>query len=697
MLVFILLAYHFLQAQNGDTLRHTQDFLTNRLEDLARSSDRQQDYSDLAGDYLYYARHPININSDEVEKLLKLNLLNEMQLTALKNYIHQYGLIYSVFELRYISGFNAGTLQRLLPFITVGKPKATAPFSFKRALRYADNQVLARYGQILEKAQGYKMSPDSAYLKPGSVFLGPPQSLYLRYGLRADDHLRFGFTTEKDAGEVLFPSRLGDSVKTVLGSQKPRFPDFFSAYAYLANLGIVKKVILGDYHLEFGQGLCLWSGLTFGKSAEATDINYYGSGIRPNTSVNENRFFRGIAVTLGKNNLAVTLFYSHNKVDGSFFINPDSRQEISGLLETGNHRTISELQNKHRVAITAFGGHLAYVRGIWRTGVTFYQTRLSLPLEPAAKLYKIAGLRGKQWNNASVNSSLRLNRLFFFGELAANPGGSFAGMAGLNAYPSDRLWLTLAYRNFSPGYKVLYASPFMESGRANNEQGLYFGTKILLSGKFTFSAYADFFKFPWLKYHINAPSFGKAFLAQLDMVATAQLSMYFRVRYTQKEENYLTAESYSPILVNKSLSDFRFALTYSPDAQLTLKSRLEFVRYAKKEDYEQGFLAFQDVIVHFIQIPLTLNFRYALFDTDGWNSRIYAYESDVLYAFTIPPYYDKGQRAYLLIHYKLRKHFELWMKMARTWFFNKDHISSGPEMLDSNHKTSIRVQVQIKF
>ena len=697
MLVFILLAYHFLQAQNGDTLRRTQDFLTNRLEDLARSSDRQQDYSDLAGDYLYYARHPININSDEVEKLLKLNLLNEMQLTALKNYIHQYGLIYSVFELRYISGFNAGTLQRLLPFITVGKPKATAPFSFKRALRYADNQVLARYGQILEKAQGYKMSPDSAYLKPGSVFLGPPQSLYLRYGLRADDHLRFGFTTEKDAGEVLFPSRLGDSVKTVLDSQKPRFPDFFSAYAYLANLGIVKKVILGDYHLEFGQGLCLWSGLTFGKSAEATDINYYGSGIRPNTSVNENRFFRGIAVTLGKNNLALTLFYSHNKVDGSFFINPDSRQEISGLLETGNHRTISELQNKHRVAITAFGGHLAYVRGIWRTGVTFYQTRLSLPLEPAAKLYKIAGLRGKQWNNASVNSSLRLNRLFFFGELAANPGGSFAGMAGLNAYPSDRLWLTLAYRNFSPGYKVLYASPFMESGRANNEQGLYFGTKILLSGKFTFSAYADFFKFPWLKYHINAPSFGKAFLAQLDMVATAQLSMYFRVRYTQKEENYSTPEFYTPILVNKSVADFRFALTYSPDAQLTLKSRLEFVRYAKKEDYEQGFLAFQDVIFHLNRIPLTLNFRYALFDTDGWNSRIYAYESDVLYAFTIPPYYDKGQRAYLLIHYKLRKHFELWMKMARTWFFNKDHISSGPEMLDSNHKTSIRVQVQIKF
>ena len=270
-------------------------------------------------------------------------------------------------------------------------------------------------------------------------------------------------------------------------------------------------------------------------------------------------------------------------------------------------------------------------------------------------------------------------------------------MAGINAYPSDRLSLTLAYHNFSPGYQVLYASPFREASSVNNEQGLYFGTKMLVSQKFTFSAYADFFRFPWLKYQINAPSTGKSFLAQLDMVATSQLNMYFRVRYTQREENFSAPDLYTPVLADKSLTDFRYALAYMPNASLTLKSRIEYVKYAKQDDREQGFLIYQDFIYRFRKFPLLLNFRYALFDTDGWNSRIYAYESDVLYAFTIPPYYDKGQRLYLLVHYKLKKHFEGWLKVSRTWFFNKQQISSGPEMLDTNHKTGVKMQVQIKF
>ncbi len=685
------------EAQNGDTLHNSAEFLANQMENLAKSSDRQQDYSDLAGDYIYYTKHPININGPEANQLLHLRLLNEAQLASLRAYIHENGAILSIYELQYVSGFNAQTIQQLSPFIKTENPEKEKPFSWKRALKYGGHQVLMRFGQILEPVAGYNITADSAWLKPGSIYLGSPQKLYLRYGFRSGNHLRWGFTAEKDAGEVLFPGHLNDSVKQILGSQKPRFPDFFSAYAYVSQLGILKKAIIGDYHLEFGQGLCLWSGLTFGKSAEATAVKYYGAGIRPNTSANENRFFRGAAFTLGMKNIALTAFYSHNKVDGSFFITPAGQDEITTMLETGNHRTISELLNRHRLVIDAFGGHLGYIYRFLKVGVTYYQTRLSLLLEPDQQLYRRFLFRGERLDNVSTDLNLEFKRLSFFGEFAANPGGSMAGTAGINVYPSDRLTLTLNYRNISPAYKVIYAAPFMESGSVNNEKGVYLGVRILLSRLFTFTAYADYYSFPWLKFQVNAPSAGKAFLAQLDMVPDRNISMYFRFRYQQKEINISGAGDYHPLLTEKSYADFRYAISYSALSRLILKTRVEYVRFAKASNRERGFLIYQDIVYRFEHFPLKINFRYALFDTDGWNSRIYAYENDVLYAFTVPAYYDKGQRVYLLLHYKFRKFLDIWVKAAQTVFFNKKNISSGPEAIAGNHKTDIKLQLQFKF
>ncbi len=685
------------KAQNGDTLHKSVEFLTNQLENMAKSSDRQQDYSDIADNYIYYTRHPININGQEVNTLLHLHLLNEMQLASLKAYIHENGNILSIYELHYISGFNARVIQQLSPFIKTGIPKKAKPFFWKKALKYGRHQVLMRYGQIIEPEAGYAIPADSAWKKPGSVFLGSPQKFYLRYGFRSDEHLRWGFTAEKDAGEMLFPSHLSDSVKQLLGSQKPRFPDFFSAFAYVSHLGILKKAVIGDYHLEFGQGLCLWSGLTFGKSAETTTVKYYGSGIRPNTSANENRFFRGAAFTLGLKNMTLTAFYSHNKVDGSFFVMPSGQDEITTILETGNHRTISELLNENRLTIDAYGGHIGYSHHFMQVGATYYQTRLSLPLMPDTTLYRRFYFRGNRLSNVSVNLNMQFSHISFFGELAANPGGSLAGMAGINAYPSDRLILTLSYRNISPAYKVIYAAPFMESGSVNNEKGIYLGIRMLLSRLFTFTAYADYFSFPWLKFQVNAPSRGKAFLAELDMAPEKNISMYFRFRYLQRAQNTSNPDNYHPLLTEKSYADFRYALSYAASPLLVFKTRIEYVHFAKASDHERGFLVYQDILYQFLKFPLNISFRYALFDTDGWNSRIYAYENDVLYAFTVPAYYDKGQRVYLLLHYKLGKFMNIWIKAGQTIFFSKKSISSGPEAIAGNHKTSITLQVQLKF
>ena len=89
--------------------------------------------------------------------------------------------------------------------------------------------------------------------------------------------------------------------------------------------------------------------------------------------------------------------------------------------------------------------------------------------------------------------------------------------------------------------------------------------------------------------------------------------------------------------------------------------------------------------------------RYALFDTDSYNSRIYAYESDILYAFSIPAYYSKGSRLYFNLKYTLRDFLDIWLRYSQTYYSDLDVISSGLNQINGNAKSEIKVQVRIKI
>ena len=96
------------------------------------------------------------------------------------------------------------------------------------------------------------------------------------------------------------------------------------------------------------------------------------------------------------------------------------------------------------------------------------------------------------------------------------------------------------------------------------------------------------------------------------------------------------------------------------------------------------------------KIGLDLKLRFAMFDTDTYDERLYAYENDVSYTFTINSYYYRGCKSYFIIKWK-SKHFEIQSKISRLLFFNKNQISSGLEMIDAPHKTEVKVQVLIKL
>ena len=95
--------------------------------------------------------------------------------------------------------------------------------------------------------------------------------------------------------------------------------------------------------------------------------------------------------------------------------------------------------------------------------------------------------------------------------------------------------------------------------------------------------------------------------------------------------------------------------------------------------------------------PFLGSIRLQYFETNGYNSRLYAYENDVLYNFSIPVFYDKGYRYYINLNYDLNKQFSFWIKWAQTIYEPKTFIGSGLDEIKGNTKSEIKLQMLYKL
>ena len=212
-------------------------------------------------------------------------------------------------ELEMVEGFDEQTLAIIRPVVHIEKDQSKDKVTLSRMARYGKHQLVGRYEQILEQQQGYAPTSDSALLaKPNSRYLGSPQKLQFRYTYNYRNKIRAGFVLEKDAGELFFTDKVSDTIQALIGKNYHRGFDFAGFHLYAKDVGIVKAAALGDYQLSFGQGLTIWSGMTFGKAGAGSSVMRQGRGLRPKASACEYAFMRGAAVTIGKGPFSGTVF-----------------------------------------------------------------------------------------------------------------------------------------------------------------------------------------------------------------------------------------------------------------------------------------------------------------------------------------------------------------------------------------------------
>lgn len=629
-------------------------------------------------------RHPLDLNTADATDLGALPMLNALQVANFLRYRSLFGRLVSLHELQAIPGWDIHTIRQLLPLVVLGGGTSMAVPVGHRFYK-GEHSLVVRLSQVLEKSKGFQppATADKDHYQGGQL------RTFSRYRYNYNNLLQYGITADKDAGESFLS-----------GPQKAGF-DFYSFHLFARKLGKVKALALGDFTVNMGQGLIHWQSLAFKKSAAVLQVKRQGPVLKPYSAAGEYYFHRGAGITLQHKNWETTIFASFRKLDANLV-----NDSITSVSTTGYHRTLAELNDRYNLDRITAGGNIKYSRPRWHVGINTVQYGFSKPFKTSGEPYDVFAVEGKSWSNHSIDYSVTHRNMHIYGEVAIDQQFHKALLNGLLISLDPKADLALVYRRMDKDYQSMQGNAFTENHLPGNEQGLYAGLTLRPAIAWQLDAYADCFRFPWLKYRVNAPGYGGDYLLQLLYKPNKGVELSSRYRHEHKPANLTEEDIPLKPVVSATRQNWRTQVVFQTTPSITLKSRVELAWYNAGKDAktEKGFSAFTEAF-YTPNNSFAANMRLHFFETDGYNARIYAYEQDVQYYFSIPLFQGKGLRYYfnykqnlssMLSRKRARKmDCVLWLRLAQFLFPSKMLTGSGFDELQSKSKTEFRVQLML--
>lgn len=653
----------------------------------------EEGMEDLYESLLLLYQQPIDINSAGYEELRQLFMLSERQISNVLRYRRAYGKIYSIYELQYIDGFERPLIEALADFIRFDqrteKPSGILP-QFDHSARH---QWLMRYGRILERRRGFTAPDTLADGRLSSRYAGDPGHYFMRHRVQKRGDYSLGFTLENDPGESLRWNP----------SQHWYGPDFVSAHYSIENRGALKNLIIGDFNFQSGHGLIFGPLFRMGKGDEPVrTLRPAPSGFKPYTSVYEYVPFRGISASLSQGIWTLHTFYSSIRRSSSPMVEEatDSEGFLTGnLRSSGLHRTPGELAGRKNLKEESAGFSLAMMpgsQGNLQMGIQAVGTKFDKEVVPIRRRYNQFAFQGQEQINYGFYLNYRVGDLLCFSEWAANTRGGTALLIGMLGNLGRSIEASLLYRNYSPLYNSFYGNAFGESAGNSNEEGIFMGIKYMPLRGLTLKAWSDYFRFPWLRYRIDAPSYGHdaSFVMHYDWGERLRIRLQYRNRERWRNiPGVFDAPLHTPLPANatSARSDISLAATEN----LWLHTRFRWSRFEQNATYSRGFLLAQDV--EYANKQWMIAARMAIFDTDDFDSRQFVYERDVLYFFAVPAFHRRGVRYYITTRLHANSTYSFWLKWAQTRFTDQKFIGSGLDRIEGNTRTDVRLMCRIKI
>ena len=654
-----------------------------QLENLTGQLETETEDDSFLQSLVQFTKNKININTAGQGEFRELKMLTDLQIQNILKYRQLLGNFISVYELQSVPTVDIETIQKIFPYIRVGNIE-TLGENLSNRFSDGEHSVLLRAQQILETSDGFSRS-DSVVNR----YYGSRQRVFFRYKYVYRNLLQYGLVGDKDAGEQFFK-----------GNQKNGF-DFYSFHLFARKLGVIKLLALGDFTVNMGQGLIQWQSLAFKKSPDVTAVKRQADILRPYNSATEYNFQRGAGITLQANHFEATVFGSVRKIDANLQTDTLTTTDdfASSIILSGLHRTPNEILKKNRIEQTGFGGNISYNTVGFHLGVNGVQYNFSSPLLRDVQPYNQYAIQGTMWRNFSADYSYTYRNIHFFGEAAIDKYNATALMSGLIVSLDAKVDGSLVYRNIDKKYQALYGNAFTEGTYPTNEKGLFAGLSIKPIPALRLDAYADAFSFPWLRYRVDAPTTGSDYLLQLTYRPNKLVEVYTRYKNESKAINISGLNLATRQFFARPRQNWRTQVSYKINREVTLKNRVELLWYDRKiqERSEHGFVTYFDFGYKPMGKPYSGNVRLAYFETDSYDSRIYSFENDVLYSFSIPALFYKGYRYYLNANFDVSKKLTLWARFAQTIQRGATSIGSGLDKINGDQKSEVKLQMMYRF
>ena len=596
------------------------------------------DYEQLQTDLYTLHESPIDLNNTSDEELTQLYFLSPQQIDAILAYAYRHPFE-SLYELRLIPELADYEIRDLLPFVYINRAALNSEAINTDAL-YAKEIFAKAHHELLTRIDARNIE---AYEGTDPIYT------QFRYRFDFRRRVTFGVQLRRPAGGFARDLQYG-------------------AYLQLNNITPhLHTLVAGNFQASFGQGLVLAPVFHSGKSMYVTSVGQQREGLRYYSSVDGE----------GLHGAGATLRWEWNKT---------TRLDVSALYSmrrandsTWHHLLGANLTLRHKklqVELTA-------IENLWSDSIHPYTN---------AK-YNRHYFRGR--NQAVIGASFRYNHGWFdaFGEIATaqnykrfeeaingaankpinSPNWGIGTIVGCRFYPTSGLSLLALYRYYSPYFDNALGYAFSETSRLGDENGGYLGFDITRLRNWRFIGYGDIFYFSGYKYGLGdaTRTLGYDAMAEIQYSWSKHPSfqggdggrLSLRLRARQKgDATYSTRAQFDWAQGSWSLRTTAEA-NIIPSKLSTLNSQLTY-----------GYTIFQDISY---SLPLRegrglgLRLRLQGFDAREWANRIYTYEHDVLYAYSIPAVYGLGGRAYLCLRWQIIPQLALYFRASETVYARK--------------------------
>ncbi len=682
LVIMITAPLRFVFSQSDSSIAYSPDTtdLRNsfREEILLEGLNLEDEDSELLEYLENLKKNPIDLNEATRQQLETIPFLSSITVKKILSYRNGKGKFKSKRELMNIDGFSEELYERIKVYFIVRQNSADVnidetglpqKISSKSATKKFGLNLRTSFFQELQQRKGYITGRyEGSSLKSYS-------RVATKYNNRNYD-LSLNLTSEKDPGEK-------------------NYSDFLSGNIMLDKSGFIRKVVAGDYTLNFGQGLSMWSGLSFSKGiSSVSTVKKKGRGLRGYSSSNEVQFFRGVAINGGFKKFDFTFFYSANYFDAAIDTASGTARSI---YYDGYHRNSAEIMRKNSLLERLSGGRVVYGDDGIKIGVSYWSSRFSKEIsrDSSKKLYNFSG---RQASAMGADYDFVVGSINVFGEWTRSQSGSVAYINSAQ-FTLNRIGeLVFSYRSYPADFAPMHSNGFGEKGgETYNERGFYSGVSLRLSKGFHLNSYLDVYEFPYRTYFEPLPVSGIDFLCNAEWRVSGGLVFNLKYKNESREESGISSDEFNRevrLMHNRNQTSIRADMIIQQSEKIRLRSRYEYtsVTYELFGTGVKGTLFYSEIKL--MPLPgFVFETRFSFFNTDNYDSRIYQYENDIKGVMSNAALFGKGRRWYVLIRCEPINGIEVSAKYGKTFYDGTKFFGSGDDEIkgDVSDKISIGI------